>query len=429
MQQDAHDWKQATLGGVVDLISGGTPSKRRADYWNGTFPWVSAKDMKQFRISDTEDHLTEDGVENGTRIAPSGSVLLLTRGMTLLHNLPVCVIKRPMAFNQDVKALRPTEAVDDEFLPYLILGNRHRLLRMVDLAGHGTGRLNSDELRALDFSLPPLAEQRAIARVLGALDDKIELNRRMSETLEEMARALFRSWFVDFDPVRAKAEGRPSGLPPDLDALFPASFEASGLGEIPAGWEVKTLGDVAVDRRVAVSPEAIAPETPYIGLDHMPRRSIALSEWSTAEGLASNKSSFEQGDILFGKLRPYFHKVGVAPVGGVCSTDIVVLSPKSSEWFGFVLGHASSDEFVNYTDAVSTGTKMPRTKWKDMARYGVPAPREALVAAFNERAQACVTRIATAIHESRVLAGERDALLPRLVSGEYRVSRGDGVPK
>ena len=93
--------------------------------------------------------------------------------------------------------------------------------------------------------IPPLGEQRAIARVLGALDDKIELNRRMSETLEEMARALFRSWFVDFDPVRAKAEGRPSGLPPDLDALFPASFEASELGEIPAGWEVKTLGDVA----------------------------------------------------------------------------------------------------------------------------------------------------------------------------------------
>ena len=114
---------------------------------------------------------------------------------------------------------------------------------MVDLAGHGRGRLNSEELRALDFPLPPLEEQRAIARVLGALDDKIELNRRMSETLEEMARALFRSWFVDFDPVRAKAEGRPSGLPPHLDALFPASFEASELGEIPAGWEVKALGD------------------------------------------------------------------------------------------------------------------------------------------------------------------------------------------
>ena len=329
----------------------------------------------------------------------------------------------------DIWVVRPTEGIDAGYLFYAMASQE-----FVDAATRGSEgtkmpRAKWDFVSRIQLPLPPLEEQRVIARVLGALDDKIELNRRMSETLEEMARALFRSWFVDFDPVRAKAEGRPSGLPPDLDALFPASFEASEMGEIPAGWEVKTLGDVAVDRRVAVSPEAIAPETPYIGLDHMPRRSIALSEWSTAEGLASNKSSFEQGDILFGKLRPYFHKVGVATVGGVCSTDIVVLSPKSSEWFGFVLGHASSDEFVNYTDAVSTGTKMPRTKWKDMARYGVPAPRESIVAAFNERAHACVTRIATAIHESRVLAGERDALLPRLVSGKYRVTRGDGVPK
>ena len=104
----------------------------------------------------------------------------------------------------------------------------------------------------MEISLPPLEEQRAIARVLGALDDKIELNRRMSETLEEMARALFRSWFVDFDPVRAKAEGRPSGLPPDLDALFPASFEASELGEIPAGWEVRRRwGSSATSRSTA----------------------------------------------------------------------------------------------------------------------------------------------------------------------------------
>ena len=105
--------------------------------------------------------------------------------------------------------------------------------------GTSVTTITGPDISSLSVPLPPLEEQHAIARVLGALDDKIELNRRMSETLEEMARALFRSWFVDFDPVRAKAEGRPSGLPPDLDALFPASFEASELGEIPAGWEVR----------------------------------------------------------------------------------------------------------------------------------------------------------------------------------------------
>lgn len=153
----------------------------------------------------------------------------------------------------------------------------------------------------------------------------------------------------------------------------------------------------------------------------MPRRSIALSQWGTPEGLVSNKSRFDDGDILFGKLRPYFHKVGVASVEGICSTDIVVLKPDSSRWFGFVLGHASSDEFVDYTDAIATGTRMPRTKWKDMARYALALPDESVASAFNELIRRWVTRMAALVHQSRVLAAQRDTLLPRLVSGDVRV--------
>ena len=133
--------------------------------------------------------------------------------------------------------------VDASYAAYYL---GHGLVRdWITRHAHGATmpNLNTAILSALPLVIPPLEEQRAIARVLGALDGRIELNRRMSETLEEMARALFRSWFVDFDPVRAKAEGRPSGLPPDLDALFPASFEASELGEIPAGWEVVPAGE------------------------------------------------------------------------------------------------------------------------------------------------------------------------------------------
>ena len=118
---------------------------------------------------------------------------------------------------------------------------KHGLLSLA--RGTSVTTITGPDISSLSVPLPPLKEQRAIARVLGTLDDRIELNRRMSETLEEMARALFRSWFVDFDPVRAKVAGRPSGLPPALDALFPASFEASELGEIPAGWEVIPAGE------------------------------------------------------------------------------------------------------------------------------------------------------------------------------------------
>lgn len=273
----------------------------------------------------------------------------------------------------------------------------------------------------LPMVLPPPDEQDAIAHILGTLDDKIELNRRMNEMLEAMARALFKSWFVDFDPVRAKSEGRDPGLPKPLADLFPDSFEDSELGEIPQGWRSGRIGDVADSPRRGIQPSEIEPSTPYIALEHMPRRRIALSEWDIADGLESGKFEFKQGEILFGKLRPYFHKVGVAPVDGVCSTDIVVVAARSDKWFGFVLGHVSSETFVNYADAGSTGTKMPRTSWSEMGRYDVVLPPELLAAALTDQIRPLVARILSSIHESRTLAALRDTLLPKLISGELRL--------
>jgi type I restriction enzyme S subunit len=264
-------------------------------------------------------------------------------------------------------------------------------------------------------------EQRAIAHILGTLDNKIELNRRMNETLEAMAQAIFKSWFVDFDPVRAKAEGRDPGLPKPIADLFPDSFEDSELGEIPKGWEVGAIGEVAAHSRRGVQPNKIEPTTPYIALERMPKRCIALSEWGAADGLESNKFGFKRGEILFGKLRPYFHKVGIAPVDGICSTDIVVVTPRTEKWFGFVLGHVSSSAFVEYTSAGSTGTKMPRTSWGEMARYVVVMPPESLAEAFTAQIRSAIDHIIVSIHESRTLAALRDAQLPKLISGELRI--------
>jgi type I restriction enzyme, S subunit len=300
-------------------------------------------------------------------------------------------------------------------------------LKTLDLAAYNSGSavpsLNRNYIYEMPVRIPDnVTEQRAIAHILGTLDDKIELNRRMNETLEAMARALFKSWFVDFDPVRAKMEGRDPGLPKPLADLFPDSFENSELGEIPKGWRVGSLRDVAEHLRRGVQPNEIQPTTPYIALEHIPRRCIALSEWEAADGLESNKFEFRKGEILFGKLRPYFHKVGVAPVDGVCSTDIVVVAPRTPEWFGFVLGHVSSNPFVVFTNASSTGTKMPRTSWGDMARYTVVIPPERIAGAFTARIQPSIERIIQGIHESHTLAALRDILLPKLISGELRVS-------
>ena len=286
-------------------------------------------------------------------------------------------------------------------------------------SGSTVSHIRVGDCSKFQLSLPPLAEQKAIAAVLGALDDKIESNRRMNATLEAMARALFQSWFVDFDPVRAKLDGRePTGLDPGTAALFPEHMKDSPMGYIPDGWTAGNLRDIGENSRRGIQPSGIPPNTPYIALEHMPRRSIALGDWDDAADVASGKSAFKKGEILFGKLRPYFHKVGVAPFDGVCSTDILVLAPKSPEWFGFLLGHASSDELIQFSDLASTGTKMPRTNWKDISSFKVALPPKPIAAAFTSKVQPMLDRIHANLHQSRALATLRHTLLPKLLSGE-----------
>ena len=256
----------------------------------------------------------------------------------------------------------------------------------------GVPHTNLGILRGTPLTLPPLPKQKAIAHILGTLDDKIELNQRINETLEALAQTLFQNWLID-----------------------------AAATKLPKGWRAGTLGQVAENHRRGIQPDEIKSSTPYIGLEHMPRRCIALSEWGHADELESNKFEFERGEILFGKLRPYFHKVGVAPIDGVCSTDILVVRPKVPEWFGFVLGHVSSVELVNHTNAASTGTKMPRANWNDIARFEVALPPESVAAEFTDLIRPMIDRIIANIHESRTLAELRDALLPKLLSGEIRI--------
>lgn len=282
--------------------------------------------------------------------------------------------------------------------------------------------LNTKILSDAPVYFPSADEQKAIAQILCSLDDKIELNRRMNQTLEAIARAIFKSWFVDFDPVRAKAEGKPpQGISADVAKLFPESFEDSELGKIPKGWKVGCIGDIAENPRRGIQPSEIEAGTPYIGLEHMPRKSLSLNKWGTADEVASNKFKFHSGEILFGKLRPYFHKVGVAVLNGVCSTDILVIKEKILNWFSYILFCVSSNNFIDYTDAHSTGTKMPRTNWKDMSSYKVVLPPDKLVEAFDRTIAPTVIVIRSNIVQSRTLASIRDVLLPKLLSGEIRV--------
>jgi type I restriction enzyme S subunit len=422
------EWTPIRLGDVCTKIGSGATPRGGSEVYLERGPFALIRSQNVYNDGFHRDGLAYIDEKHAAELegveVTRNDVLLNITGDSVARACQVDPGVVPARVNQHVAIIRPdAERLDPRFLRYVLVSPRMQA-RLLSWAGAGGTRnaLTKAMIESLEVLAPEdIGEQRAIAHILGTLDDKIELNRRMSETLEAMARALFKSWFVDFDPVRAKAEGRDPGLPKALADLFPDSFEDSELGEIPKGWEVGTLGDVAEHPRRGVQPNSIKPDTPYIALEHMPKRCITLSEWSVADGLGSNKFAFRRGEILFGKLRPYFHKVGVAPVDGVCSTDIVVVAPNIPHWFAFVLGIVSSDEFVEYTNAGSTGTKMPRTSWAEMARYNIALPPRAVAQAFTEIVRPAVHRMIAGIHESRTLAALRDALLPKLISGALRV--------
>ena len=270
--------------------------------------------------------------------------------------------------------------------------------------------LNMKDVRALSLPpIPALPVQQKIASILSAYDDLIEHNTRRIQILERMSQALYREWFVSF--------------------RFPGHTQVklvkSPMGKIPQQWTHGTLGDIADEVRRGVNPKDIEPNTPYIGLEHIPRKSIALSEWGTAKQVQSTKLAFRKGEILFGKIRPYFHKVGVAVVDGVCSTDAIVIVPKKPEYFALVLACVSSDLFVSHATQTSQGTKMPRANWDVLTKYPLPVPPAPLLSIFSEFVNESVRLIQNLVFKNRNLRRTRDLLLPKLISGAQDVSKLD----
>jgi type I restriction enzyme, S subunit len=236
--------------------------------------------------------------------------------------------------------------------------------------------------------------------------------------LEAMARALFKVWFVDFEPVHANKENRPStSASPEIAKLFPSNFENG----IPKGWRIGTLLEIATNYRQNIDPTEIEANTPYVGLEHIPRKSLALTEWGLASKAESTKSNFGTNDILFGKLRPYFHKVVIAPIDGICSTDILVVRPKQEHHFGQVAIQFSSDSLIQYATQLSNGAKMPRTSWADLAKFETVIPSREISESYTKFVSRITKRILTNISEGRVLEEIRDSLLPRLISGRINV--------
>ena len=196
---NASEWKTKELEELILVQSGATPSRDNLEYWNGSIPWVSAKDMKRLYLEDTEDHISIAAVDNGARLVPAGTLLMLTRGMALHKNVPICVLRREMSFNQDVKALLPKAGVKGLFLVFALLANKQRLLDMVDIAGHGTGKLNTYELEAFELTFPQPSEQQRIATCLSSLEDVLAAQARKIDALRQQKQGLLQQLFPSLE--------------------------------------------------------------------------------------------------------------------------------------------------------------------------------------------------------------------------------------
>ncbi|PJG59718.1 type I restriction endonuclease [Aeromonas cavernicola] len=324
---------------------------------------------------------------------------------------------------------------------------RHELLKNASQVGTpGIGQPLST-LRSIEVPLPPPSSQRVIAKILGDLDSKIDLNRRINQTLEAMAQALFKSWFVDFDPVKvkiaAKAEGRDplraamsiiSGkaeveldtLPPEqyqqlaaTAALFPDAMEESELGEIPKGWAFKSVADIAEFTTGKVEVSSLTQDL-YISTENMLENRAGITRATSLPSVAT-VPNFKVGHVLISNIRPYFKKIWMARFDGGRSADVLAFKPADFQWTEFVYNLMYQDAFFEFMTRTAKGAKMPRGDKNAIMGWRFPCPDEPLMVAFSAKLRPHYAYIDSLRSQNKSLSELRDTLLPKLLSGELSV--------
>jgi type I restriction enzyme S subunit len=350
-----------------------------------------------------------------TREAPMGEVCLIPA------NLKCCLGQRMVMLRTD------QARCDGKYLLYALQSRRvQNEIRSHEGTGSTVSNLRIPVLKSLQIPNPNLANQKAIAHILGTLDDKMELNRKTNETLEAMAKALFKSWFVDFDPVRAKAEGRPTGLPDEISDLFPDSFEDSELGEIPSGWSVGEIEQILNLQKDSLDPASAPDET----FDHYSIPAFDAGKYPAKElGSAIKSQKFLVGDrdLLVSKLNPSTPRVWIpfASSGrrAICSTEFLVCRTSSIYGRAFAYCLASSDAIVEAMTGLAGGTSNSHQRIRPSDFLALPCcvGTEMIRSAFLDVVEPLLGKSLVLRSESRSLSTTRDALLPKLISGEIRI--------
>ena len=362
------------------------------------------------------------------KIAHPGDLLFCVRGSTTGR---MNWADKKYAIGRGVAAIRHRCA--SELQPFVRAVIEFELPKLlVQATGSTFPNVSASQLASIPYPNLSAAEQRAIAHILGTLDDKIELNRRMNETLEAMVRALFKSWFVDFDPVRAKMAGRDTGLPSHLADLFPDRLVDSELGEIPEGWEVESLEMIAQLEKATVKPEDHATEEfehfslPAYDSGQLP----ALDLGST---IKSNKTLVPSQAVLLSKLNPEIQRVWLPASASsrrqISSTEFLVFTPKPPIGRAGLYALFNTQSFRDLLKGMVTGTSKShqRVAPKSLVTQGIISPADILTNEFEALAWPMLERTLRNKSENHTLAALRDTLLPKLISGELRAKQVEAI--
>lgn len=378
------EWTYRPLGELVSFASGGTPSKKRDDYWGGTIPWISAKTLKTENIDTSDLFITEEGLKAGSKIAPKGSILLLTRGSGLFNGIPIARVEKDVAFNQDIKCLDSYGEVENEFIFYWLLSQKDYLMAKVGVTGIGAGKFDLDFLQKLMIPIPSERERKSIVGFANSISEKIRCNAKVNDNLLWQAQALYKDRFIDLKPFNGK-------MPPD--------------------WQLGTVSEIIElhdSKRIPLSSRERANLTkiyPYYGatsvMDYVDRYLfdgiyLLLGE----DGTVVDDKGFPILQYVEGKFWVNNHAHIITGKNGFTVETLYLL---------FSLTNVRS---------IVTGAVQPKISQANLNNVSVVIPSKAELSTFNSIVQPIFSQIRNLRAESDRLTSTRDILLPRLMSGE-----------
>ncbi len=394
------EWKTYRLGDIIQLKSGGTPDKSNSDYWGGSIPWISAKSMYDDFISTSDLFITEEGLHAGSKIAKKDSILLLTRGSGLFNRIPVCYVVSDVAYNQDVKniVLKKESITSIKFLYYWLYGNKELLSSMLETTGIGAGKIDTKRFLNLSISLPSQREQARYIYLMDLLFDKIELNRRINANLEAQAQALFKSWFVDFEP------------------FHDGPFVDSELGKIPQGWKVGGIYTY-MDVIYGAPYKSALFNTDKKGYPLIRIRDLkTYSPQFYTEEILPNTEYVDFGDIVAGmdaEFVPYIWK----GEKGLLNQRVCKFIPKYDYVSKYYILSLIRPE-LEFVQSYKVGTTVSHLGKSDIDKFKVITPPAEIVKRFSCIVDSFHQQIIKLAKENFKLSALRDTLLPRLMAGE-----------